>query len=114
MDRVEFAAIGTRCRIAILGAGSWGTALAALLAANDHAIRLWARDPLLVAALRKARENTRYLPGFRLPASISPTEDMAEALTEVEVVVFAVPSGAVREVAEEAASLLGPDVLLLS
>jgi glycerol-3-phosphate dehydrogenase (NAD(P)+) len=111
---VGFQAIGTRARIAILGAGSWGTALAALLAENGPAIRLWARDPALIATLQAARENTRYLPGIALPPRVLPTSNLSEALAEAQVVVFAVPSGAVREVAQEAAPLLGPEVLLLS
>lgn len=110
----KYAEIRERARIAILGAGSWGTALAALLAANGHAIRLWARENALIATLRTARENERYLPGFPLPEQVFPTADIAEALSEAEVVVFAIPSGAVREVAQEAAPLLPADVLLLS
>ncbi|HZP84899.1 MAG TPA: NAD(P)H-dependent glycerol-3-phosphate dehydrogenase [Chthonomonadaceae bacterium] len=100
--------------IAVLGAGSWGTALAALLAKNGHAVRLWARDPALARALREASENVRYLPGIPLPQAVTPTADLAAALTGAEVVVFAVPSGAMRQVAQEAALHLAPDALPVS
>src|SRR5690349_8866194 len=113
-EAVEFTEIGTHTRIAVLGAGSWGTALSALLAANGHTVRLWARDPLLIAHLQMSRENTRYLPGIALPPAVSSTAEMREALSGAQVVVFAIPSGAVREVAQEAAPLLEPEVLLLS
>ncbi|MCW3096448.1 MAG: glycerol 3-phosphate dehydrogenase [Chthonomonadaceae bacterium] len=101
-------------QITVLGAGSWGTALAALLAANGHAVRLWAREERLVEALWTAHENARYLPGVALSPRIQPTSDRAEAVAEADVVVFAVPSGALRQVAEEFAPYLAPDVLLLS
>lgn len=101
-------------RITVLGAGSWGTALAALLAANGHSVRLWAREATLVHALRNTRENARYLPGIALSPSILPTTDRAEAAAQAQIVVFAVPSGALRQVAEEFAGQLAPDVLLLS
>jgi len=101
-------------QITVLGAGSWGTALAVLLAANGHMVRLWAREERLVEALRAARENTRYLPGIVLAPNILPTSDRAEAAGGSEVMVFAVPSGALRQVTEEFGPHLGPDILLLS
>lgn len=109
----ENAAHGGRC-IAVLGAGSWGTALAALLATNGHRTRLWARETALTEALKTARENVRYLPGIALPDSITPTSDLNAALTDAEVVVFAVPSGAVRQVAEASAAYIAPNALLIS
>ncbi len=101
-------------QITVLGAGSWGTALAALLAANGHAVRLWAREERLVSTLRSERENARYLPGIRLSPNIEPMTDRAEAAAQSQVVVFAVPSGALRQVAEEFAPYIAPDMLLLS
>ena len=100
--------------IAILGAGSWGTALALLLSGGGGIIRLWARDPAHVAALRSERVNARYLPGFVLPDAIEPTANLAEALCGVHTAIFAVPSGALRAVARETAPFLPPDALLVS
>ncbi len=98
----------------MLGAGSWGTALAVLLAANRQQVRLWARSPALIALLQAARENRAYLPGFRLDEAITPVADLAEACHNVEAVVFAVPSGAMRGIAEQARGFLPPHALLLS
>ncbi len=101
-------------RVAVLGAGSWGTALAVLLAANGHEVRLWAREEVLAQALRSAHENSRYLPGVALSPLILPTSHRDEAVAGADVVTFAVPSGALRQVAEEFAHFLPPEALLLS
>ena len=100
--------------IAILGAGSWGTALAALLAASGHSIRLWARDAGLVERLHADRENIHYLPGKMLTDNVRPVSNLGAALAGAEVVVFAVPSGAVREVALHALPAIATDALLVS
>lgn len=100
--------------IAVLGAGSWGTALAIILADNGHHVRLWARDRHLLHALRERHENPRYLPGFPLPDRITPAANLADATRDVEVVVFAVPSGSLREVAQMAAPHIPAPALLLS
>ncbi len=89
--------------VSVLGAGSWGTALALLLAGGQHNVRLWDRTPAFVEALLRDRENRQYLPGFPLPAAIVPTSDMADALRGAQCVVVAVPSGAVRAVVALAA-----------
>jgi glycerol-3-phosphate dehydrogenase (NAD(P)+) len=82
--------------IAILGAGSWGTALAIHLARTGHDVRLWARDDALCAAMRREGENATYLPGFALPATVHPTTDPEEAFHEASLVVAAVPSHGLR------------------
>jgi glycerol-3-phosphate dehydrogenase (NAD(P)+) len=101
-------------QVAVLGGGSWGTVLALLLAANGHRVRLWARDLLLIQAIVQTHANERYLPGIPLPEMIAPLNDIAEALAGTQVVIFAVPSGAMREVALEVAPLLAADALLVS
>lgn len=101
-------------QIAVLGAGSWGTALAALLAANGHDVRLWSRDAELAAQLVSQRENRRYLPGIALAENITPNAEIAQVVSEASVIVFAVPSVAVRGVAREIASVLADDAILLS
>ncbi|HEY0867882.1 MAG TPA: NAD(P)H-dependent glycerol-3-phosphate dehydrogenase [Fimbriimonas sp.] len=85
---------------AVLGSGSWGTALAILLARNGHRVALLGRDIAEIEDIRTHRENRRYLPGFELPAQIVPNL-LHHDLQEVEMTVIAVPSAAVREVVAE-------------
>ncbi|MGQ9497751.1 MAG: NAD(P)H-dependent glycerol-3-phosphate dehydrogenase [Desulfotomaculales bacterium] len=85
-------------RLAILGAGSWGTALAVALAQKGHTISLWSRRRELAEAIRVQGENVRYLPGVAVPTAVEITEDLEKAIFRAEVVVFAVPSHAFREV----------------
>ncbi len=101
-------------RIAVLGAGSWGTALAALLAANGHDVRLWSRDAELAARLTIERENRRYLPGIALADTITPNAEIETVVESASVVVFAVPSVAVRGVARGISSILSDNAILLS
>lgn len=82
-------------RLAVLGAGAWGTALAATWAPH-HTVTLWARDPAAVAAMRAVRVNARYLPDCPLPAELAFSADLDGALAGVELIVVAVPSGALR------------------
>ena len=89
--------IGPR-RIGILGAGSFGTALAVQFAGvGGHPVRLWARDAELVELMRRERSNARYLPGVDLPPGLEPTSDVA-ALADCEFVVVAAPSHGFRAV----------------
>jgi glycerol-3-phosphate dehydrogenase (NAD(P)+) len=82
--------------VAVVGAGSWGTGLAAHLARHAHVVRLWARDPTLAGAIAAGHENARYLPGITLPA-LHATSDLAEALKDAEIALVAVPSEFCRE-----------------
>ena len=93
---------------AVLGAGSWGTALSLLLAKNGYAVRLWDRSPEQVNAINEGYENRRYLPGIALPPTISPTSNLARAVQGVSIVVVAVPSTAIRAVLTDAAPYLAP------
>ncbi|HUP18918.1 MAG TPA: NAD(P)H-dependent glycerol-3-phosphate dehydrogenase [Gemmatimonadota bacterium] len=99
---------------AVVGAGSWGTALAGLLAANGHSVRLWARDPALADAMRTARRNPRYLTEIPLPEAVEPTSDLAGAVAGALLVVSVVPSHAVRETMAAAASHLAPEAVVVS
>ena len=99
---------------AVLGAGSWGTALAVHLARADHDVRLWARDSASVEALRAARTNERYLPGITLPERITFTDSLECAVTGARFVVIAVPSHGVRAVVERAAAHIEPESILVS
>ena len=84
-------------RIAVLGAGSWGTALAALIARHGHPTVLWGRDADGAAAIDTRHENPRYLPGIALPESLRATTDLAAALKDADLVLVVVPSHAFAE-----------------
>ncbi len=84
-------------RIAVLGAGSWGTALATLMARNGHQVVLWGRDEKVAAAIDTQHENPRYLPGIALPDSLRATTDLAVAMHGAELVLVVVPSHAFTE-----------------
>lgn len=82
--------------VAVLGAGAWGTVLAALLADGGAAVTLWARRAEQAAALARLRENADYLPGFTLPSGVEVTADLAAAARAAPLALVAVPSRAVR------------------
>jgi glycerol-3-phosphate dehydrogenase (NAD(P)+) len=87
-------------RIAIIGAGGWGTALAALWAKQEKKITLWGHDPERVERIKTSRENPDYLPGAKLPSSIDVTSDLA-GCAEADLIVFVTPSTALREIAQK-------------
>ena len=90
-------------RIAVVGAGSWGTTLAALLANNGHRVVLWALEPEVIDQIERERENARFLAGVRLPEELAATSDLAAALEGAEVLVNVVPSQFVGPVMKRAA-----------
>ena len=100
--------------ISVIGAGSWGTALAHSLAQCENDIRLWAYEPEVVAAIRERRENHLFLPGISLPENITPTNDLAEALTKAECVLTVMPSHVCRSLYERMLPHLSPNMLLVS
>lgn len=95
-----------RPQIAVLGAGSWGTALALLLSRNGAGVRLWGM-PEEVAALQRDGENSRYLPGLPFPDNLIPTADLSATVAGADELLVAVPSHAFRSVLEQTAPLLG-------
>jgi len=101
-------------RAAVLGAGSWGTALAVHLARPGRDVALWARDAGLAAEMEARRSNTRYLPAIDLPPSVTPTASLADALTHARLVVLAVPSHGLRAVVRSAARGLADGAVLVS
>ncbi len=101
-------------RVAVIGAGGWGTALALLLTREGHAVRLWGRDPDFCARVQQQRENTPYLPGARLPEQLLISASLGQVLEEAEVIVMAVPSHAMRTVAHEVALLLRSKPFIVS
>ena len=86
--------MATRDAIAVIGAGSWGTALAVLLARHGQRTLLWGRDPRHVAAMAAARANQRYLPGVALPPSLAVSSSLDEVLAPARDVLLVVPSHA--------------------
>ena len=103
----------TDVKTAVLGSGSWGTALAILLAKKGCSVNFWG-IPEEIEAIARDRENVRYLPGVRLPDAVRPTGSIEEALAGREAVVLAIPSTGVREVARLLKNRLSPRTLLVN
>lgn len=99
--------------IAVIGAGGWGTALARLLFFNGHNVLIWSVDEQQVKEMRELGENRHFLPDILLPPEIELSSDRRDLAT-AEVVVFAVPSHAIAEVAHDFAAILRQDALLIS
>ena len=96
-------------RVVVVGAGSWGTAVAALAATNAPTV-LWARRRELADEIRQHHTTQAYLPEAHLPDSLEATADLAEAISGSEVVVMGVPSHGFREILEGVAAHIGPGV----
>ena len=97
----------------MIGAGSWGTTVAAIV--SDHAPTvLWGRNAELVDAITRTHENATYLPGIALPESLRATSDLAVACADADIVVMAVPSHGYRAVLCDAVGLIGSDVPVVS
>ena len=88
-------------QVTVLGAGSWGTALALCLARNNHKVILWGRDSTLTNSLKNDRENKTYLPGYPLLNNISPQNDLSIAISASQYLVLAAPATAIRNLVEE-------------
>jgi glycerol-3-phosphate dehydrogenase (NAD(P)+) len=100
-------------RAAVLVAGSWGTALASVLANNGYEVMLWTRSEEQADGINHNHENSKFLPGVKLPDTIRATTDLKQALQAAELALFVAPSGAMREVAKQAAPYLSPDTLVV-
>jgi glycerol-3-phosphate dehydrogenase (NAD(P)+) len=101
-------------RIAVVGGGAWGTALADLLARKGDAVTLWAREPEVVEAVNREHVNPLFLPGAPLTPALRAEASLAGAVRDAEVVVSAAPSHAVRPVMTDAARALGGKPLVVS
>jgi glycerol-3-phosphate dehydrogenase (NAD(P)+) len=101
-------------RVTVLGAGSWGTALAVHLGRIGHEVRLWARDPSLASDIAERRANAVYLPDISLPDTVTVTDSMAEALDGNELIVSAIPSHGCRAVVRAAAPFVSPRATIVS
>src|SRR5918911_4147926 len=97
------AALRTECamRLAVIGAGNWGTTLAVVYARLGNDVVLWDRDPERVRAMHESRENARYLPAVLLPEALCVTSDLAATVHDRALIVLAVPAQAVRAMATQ-------------
>jgi glycerol-3-phosphate dehydrogenase (NAD(P)+) len=100
-------------RVAVVGAGSWGTAVAGIAATNADTV-LWVRRPELAETIRRDHENHDYLAGIALPESLAVTADLQEACATADVIVLGVPSHGLRAVLAEAAPAIAHDVPIVS
>lgn len=85
-------------KITVIGAGSWGTALAMVLADNGHEVRLWGHNPQQIEEINSLHTNEKYLAGVNLPTAIKGYSSLEDALKEIETIILAVPTKAIREV----------------
>jgi len=100
--------------VTVLGAGSWGSALAVHLGRVGHDVRLWARDAALVEQMSARRANSVYLPDVMFPESVAVTHTLADALRDAELVVSAVPSHGCRGVMRAGSGSLAPRAVIVS
>jgi glycerol-3-phosphate dehydrogenase (NAD(P)+) len=100
--------------VAIIGAGSWGTTLANLLAKKGGQVRLWSHEPEVAQAIRTTRENANYLPGIRLDSALEATDDLGAAVGGADVILSVSPSQFVRQVMGRAVEFMRADALVVS
>ena len=105
---------GARLRIGVLGAGSWGTALAALATSRGHDVCLWAREPEVVRHIREDGENRLFLPGVELPRELRVTGEMERAVAGADIVMSVSPAQFAGAVVGRAASFLEPQAVVVS
>jgi glycerol-3-phosphate dehydrogenase (NAD(P)+) len=105
---------GQSRKVAIIGCGGWGTALALLLDRRGHEVALWGVEPDYVRQMQRTRLNPRYLPGVEVPASVALESDLSRCVPQSEVVVAATPTLYLRSVCERMARYLAPGRLVVS
>jgi glycerol-3-phosphate dehydrogenase (NAD(P)+) len=101
-------------KIAVLGGGSFGTAIANMIAANGHDVVLWMRDEKNAEQCTQTRENHRYLPGYRLEPTLTISSNLEESLKGCHTLFFSVPSKAFRHLAQEAKAHIAPGTKVIS
>jgi glycerol-3-phosphate dehydrogenase (NAD(P)+) len=101
-------------RVAVIGAGSWGTALAMVAARNGHRVRLWAREPQVALQVQETRRNPFYLSDFDLPENIAATTSLQAALEKADFALIVVPSHAFREMTRNMRDHLDSRTILVS
>jgi glycerol-3-phosphate dehydrogenase (NAD(P)+) len=101
-------------RVAVLGAGSWGTTFAKILADAGNSVALWARRPELAREIMQSRRNSDYLPGINLPRTLGSSTRLDEVLRDAEHVYLSVPSQSLRENLRIVKDLIPPDAIIVS
>lgn len=101
-------------KVAVLGGGSFGTIIANMVAENGFQVSHWMRDQQRVDEIIATRENSRYLPGYKLAESLGPTTDMQQALDGAQMVIVSIPSHSFRKVVKQASEWLQPSQMLIS
>ena len=101
-------------KIAVIGAGSFGTSLAMLLVGKGHDVSIWGRKKSQMALMRDTLENPHYLPGIRLPKELKIVDDMAEVLKDADIVLFSVPAQQFRTVLEDAKSYMTGNEIIVN
>lgn len=106
--------IANDLKISVLGAGSWGTALAGLLASKGYDVTIWAYEEEVCRQINEESENSTYLPGFKLSENLKSTNSIEEAITSCQLILSVMPSHVVRGVLSKVASLITPDHIFVS
>jgi len=101
-------------QIAVIGAGSWGTALAVIAARAGHSVRLWSRNEMVASSINEQHVNSRYLSSTSIPDSVTATSDLGAALQDASMVLLAVPSHAARETLIAMTSQLAEDAIIVN
>ena len=101
-------------KISVIGAGSWGTALAQVLADNKVAVSLWVRRSEVAEEIKLTRENKRYLPGVTISKDVHISDDLEKVVTNAQIVVMVVPSHAMTSMAREVSRYLKADAIVVS
>ena len=101
-------------KITVIGAGSFGTALAVLLAGKEFDVSLWGRKKSQIALMKDTRENPHYLPGVKLPENLKLSDDMEACLCGAKTVVFSVPAQSFRSVLETAKKFMEPGAAVVN
>lgn len=101
-------------KVAVIGGGSWGTALAFLVSRRGGPVVQWARDKYLVAEIQERRQNPIYMMGFEYPDNLQATNELTEAVRNAKYIISVTPSHTVRQVMNECATHLDPDAIIIS
>lgn len=101
-------------KVAVIGSGSWGTALAVMLNRYGHEVSIWSRNKDTIKEIRETGENKKYLPGIKIDPSIFVTDHPKEAVQKAEIIISAVPSRAVRETMVKFSPLLSKEQVIVN